>query len=24
MIYPTWDTGEGAVYRVDNAFIGIP
>jgi beta-glucanase (GH16 family) len=24
MIFPAWDTGEGAVYRVDNAFIGVP
>ncbi|MDN3411517.1 glycoside hydrolase family 16 protein [Pseudoalteromonas sp. APC 3250] len=24
MIFPAWDTGEGAVYRVDNAFISVP
>ncbi len=24
MIFPAWDTGEGAVYRIDNAFIGVP
>ena len=24
MIFPAWATGEGAVYRVDNVFIGNP
>ncbi len=24
MIFPAWGTGEGAVYRIDNTFIGIP
>ena len=24
MIFPAWGTGDGAVYRVDNAIIGIP
>ena len=24
MIFPAWGTGNGAVYRIDNAFIGAP
>ena len=24
MIFPAWGTGEGAVYRVDNVFVGNP
>jgi len=24
MIFPAWGSGEGAVYRIDNAIIGIP
>ena len=24
MIFPAWDTGDGAVYRIDNAIIAIP
>lgn len=24
MIFPAWGTGDGAVYRIDNAIIGIP
>jgi len=24
MIFPAWGTGEGAVYRIDNAIIGTP
>lgn len=24
MVFPGWGTGEGAVYRIDNAIIGVP
>lgn len=24
MVFPAWSTGTGAVYRIDNAFFGIP